>query len=383
MRLAQGRFPVFVNEATLPSWMAALAIHRGNVGLVGGSNMDDPSFVPFYERLIARFPGYITGRVLVCLLPGLAFLGLHYASAGRKVFQDWSWFLAALIGAAMLCLYYATHTMRTLLPEMNIWLRPGGERVYMTALTRILSDRNFVLAGLFFGLLNCAIGISFGLPYSEAPARATILIGYFLAGFVCGMAVLGIYGICVSIGAFCRNATRSFDFTAPDRCGGTQFLGDALVIFASVTLIVGVMISVYIVETEWTGGNAWWIVALKSSWIVFPYAMSLIALVVPALPINHALRAYKIEQEVLLQDRLAEIRRSLEESHADPAKLKDLREDYKFEQSVREDLHRMRTWPYGTNAKVNYIIVLIPNLTATLKSASTWIDRLSVLPPLN
>ena len=335
--------------------------------------MKHPSFVPFYERLIPRFPGYIPGRVLVSVLPGLAFLGLHYASAGNKAFQDWSWFLAVLISAAMLCLYYATHTLRTLLPEMNLRLRPAGEGVYMAPLTRILSDRNFVLAGLFFGLLNCAIGISFGLPYSEAPARATILIGYFLAGLVCGMGAFGIYGICVSIGAFSRNATRSFDFTAPDRCGGTQFLGDALVIFALVTLIVGVMISVYIVETKWTGGNAWWIVALEFFWIGFPYVMSLIALVAPAVPINQALRAYKIEQEVLLQDSLSEIRRKLEENHSNPAKLKDLREDYKFEQGVREDLHRMRTWPYGTSAKLNYLLGLIPNLSATLKSVATWI----------
>ena len=62
----------------------------------------------------------------------------------------------------------------------------------MTPLTRILSDRNLVLAGLFFGLLNCGFGYAFGLPYSKALAVATILSGYFLAGSVCGLAVFGI-----------------------------------------------------------------------------------------------------------------------------------------------------------------------------------------------
>ncbi len=187
--------------------------------------MDDLKFLPFYERLIIRFPGYLIGKVLVSTLLGLAFLVGHYVSIGNKVFEDWSWFLSALITTAMLCLYYATHTLRTLLPEMDMRLRPDGNEVYMTTLKRILSDRHFVLAGLFFGLLNCGVGYSFGLPYSKGLAVVTILSGYFFAGFVCGMAVFGIYGISVSIGAFSRKAKHSFDFTSPDRCGGNTVSG--------------------------------------------------------------------------------------------------------------------------------------------------------------
>lgn len=327
--------------------------------------MDNLKFLPFYERLIR----HIVGKVLVSALLGLAFLGAHYVSIGNKVFTDWSWFLSALISAAMLCLYYATHTLRTILPEMNMRLGHGGDEVFMTPLNRILSDRHFVLAGLIFGLLNCGFGYCFGLPYWETPAILTILGGYFLAGFVCGMAAFGIYGVSVSISAFARKAKGSSDFTSPDRCGGTLFLGEALVIFSSVTLIVGVMISVYILKAAWTGGNRWWIISLKGFWIAFPYVMSLVALIVPAVPLNKALREYKMEQEDVLRDHLAEIRKRLEDNQLDAAQRKEVREDYEFQQGIRKELHRMRTWPYGLGANLKYLVIFVVNLFASVESA--------------
>jgi len=337
--------------------------------------MDDLKFLPFYERLTIRFPGYIAGKILVSALLGIAFLAAHYVSTGDKVFKDGSWFLGVLIGTAMLCLYYATHTLRTILPEMAVRLGPDGDEVYMSPLKRILSDRNFVLAGLIFGLLNCGFGVSFGLPYSRWPSLITILSGYLLAGFVCGMAVYGIYGVSVSLSAFSRKAKPSFDFTSPDRCGGTVFLGDALIVFAAVTLVVGVMISVYILKVDWTRENTWWITSLKGFWIAFPYVASLVALIAPAVPLNEALRDYKTEQEVVVQDRLTEIRNRLESNQLDVTVRKELREDYDFHTNIRKDLYKMRTWPYGLSAHLKYLSVFVANLFASVDSVLKWIEK--------
>jgi hypothetical protein len=339
--------------------------------------MDNQRFYPFYERLLAQFPGQLIGKVLVSTLIGLAFLVGHYVSIGNKVFDDWSWFLSVLIITATLCLYYATHILRTLLPEMDLRLRQCDNQVYMPTLIRILSDHNFILAGLFFGLLNSGIGYFFGLPYHEEIAVITILSGYFLAGFVCGMAVFGIYGVSVTIGAFSLKAKPSFDFTSPDRCGGTLFLGEALVEFSLVTLLVGVMISVYILKAKWTGDNTGWIRALKYIWIVFPYVMSLVALIAPAVPINSELRQYKMEQEDELQKQLTKIRENLEDDQIDPAKRKDLHEDYEFQQSVREELHGMRTWPYGVGANIKYLAGVGSSLFASVESASSWMHKIA------
>lgn len=340
--------------------------------------MDDQQFCPFYERISAKFPGYLFGKVVVSLFLGLAFLAAHYLSIRDELFEHWGWFLSVLITTAMLCLYYATHTLKTLFPEMDMRLSPNGNDVYMAPLKRILSDKNFVLAGLLFGSLNSMIGYCFGLPlpYFEGFAVITILAGYFLAGFVCGMAVFGIYGVSVTIGAFSRQAKPSLDFTSPDRCGGTLFLGDALVEFSLVTLIVGVMISIYILKTQWTATDTGWIMALKYVWIVFPYIMSLTALIAPAVPINSELRQYKMEQDALLHQHLLEISKQLENHQLDASKRKELREDYEFQQSVREDLHSMRTWPYGTSANLKYLTCVIPSIFASAESALPWIDKL-------
>jgi len=315
------------------------------------------------------------GKVLVSALLGLAFLAAHYGSIGNKVFEDWSWFLSALISTAMLCVYYATHTLRIILPEMAKRVRLDGDEVFMTPLKRILSDSNFVLAGLFFGFLNCGFGYGFGLPYSQGLAVVTILSGYFLAGFVCGLAVLGVYGVSISIRAFSRKAKRALDFTSPDCCGGTLFLGEALVVFSSVTLIVGVMISVYILKADWTRDQTWWILSLKYLWIGFPYVMSLLALIAPAVPISNELREYKIEQDDLLQVRLTEIRERLEQPQLSAAERKDLHECYQFQQSLRRDLHRMRTWPFGLGANLQYFTVVGASSFASVDAASAWMNK--------
>jgi hypothetical protein len=219
-------------------------------------NGKDFAFHPFYERWVAWVPGYVIGPLLLSIVLGLAFLGAHYAAGDAKIFRDWSWLLALLITTAALALYHATYTLRGLLPEMSLRLAPRGggndaetspgDSIFMRPLNKILSDRNFMLAGAFFGLLNCLMGYLFGLPRAGAVEHGTLMFGFFLAGFVCGMAAWGIYGVTVMVAAFAREAGPGLDYTAPDHCGGVQFLGEGLVTFASVTLIVGVMISVFI-----------------------------------------------------------------------------------------------------------------------------------------
>jgi hypothetical protein len=333
----------------------------------------DQKFLPFYERIANRCGGDIAGRIVVSALLGSAFLVPHYVGnwlVGKKV-NDWSWFLGVLITTAMLCLYYATHALETMFPEMNTRLGPNGADVYMSPLKKTLSDAKFIVAGIFFGSLNCGIGYLFGLPYLKYPGFVTILIGYFLAGFVCGMAVWGIYGVFAPIKAYSINARPSFDFSSPDRCGGTGFLGDALIVFSSVTLIAGVMISIYILKTDWGRDHTWWGMLMEGIWIIFPYVGSLIVLIAPAVPINQELREYKLEQEVNLKEHLIEIRRRLESESAYDVR-KDLREDHEFQQNRRKDLHAMRTWPFGLGANLKYLSVVATNLVAHSASAAHW-----------
>src|SRR6266404_919941 len=96
--------------------------------------MDDQKFFPFYERIANRLcHGYVAGRIVVSVVLGLAFLVPHYGGNwlwGKEV-NDWSWLLGVLITTTMLCLYYATHTLKTMFSEMNTRLGSEGEKVYM------------------------------------------------------------------------------------------------------------------------------------------------------------------------------------------------------------------------------------------------------------
>jgi hypothetical protein len=336
--------------------------------------MSDLTFTPFYEGGPGWFLGLI-GKLLVAAGLGLLFFVPHAIVVDGQVVKDWSWFLAALITTAMLALYYATDTLRGLLPEMSLRLRAkDGQRrdaVFMTPLRRILSDRNFLLAGCVVGAINAGMGNVFGIPDPGTCAYYTTLFGFFLAGFVCGMATLGIVGVTIVVARFARHAQDSFDYTAPDHCGGVQFIGEGLVVFSSVTLIVGVMMSVYIHAFPWTNEQ---VAALQWVWIILPYGLSLVVLMWPAVPLNDALRRYKVREEEKQLVEIAEIRRKLNAKPRVGAK-KDLREDYAYEQNIRKELQAMGTWPHGMSANLKYLGIFAANLLASASTAVSLLGK--------
>jgi hypothetical protein len=340
--------------------------------------MGSLQFLPFYERLTAGIPGSIFSRAIISVFLGLVFLAAQFLSIGTKTFYDWSWFLGLLITAMMLCLYVATYTLHELLSRMAIYLS-SDKQAFRVGLKDTLSDRNFVVVGSIFGALNCVMGSCFGLPYSDGPAIISILFGYFLVGFIGGMAILGIYGVFVAVREFSRELKPALDFTSPDNCGGTLFIGDALVVFSAVTLIAGVMISIYILKTDWAGDHSWEIMALKSFWIVFPYIMSPIILIIPAIPVHIELRNYQLEQEESLKKQLVTIRQRSEDNQLDGTRRKELRDDLEFHQNARLELHGMRLWPYGIGGSSKYIIILVTNLATTFSTVSGWLKSLKIL----
>ena len=335
-------------------------------------NANEQNFLPFYERLANYLPGYVASRVIASALLGLLFFVPHSLLGQPKSdASDWSWFLALLISVAMVCLYYATHTLGALSAEFNSRASSEEVKAYKYALGDVLSDWKFIQGGIFFGGLNCAVGLYLGLP-SNTP-RVTILFGYFLAGFVGGMAVRGIYGVTKLLNAFSSKAKSSFDFTSPDGCGGTGFVGEALIVFSSVFLIVGVMVSIYMLRTTWTSPGRPGVNLLRIFWIFFPYLCSLVALTGPAIPIARELKRYKIEEELNLQHRLKETRGGLDDPKR-AADRKDLREQNDDLQNQRKVLYAMRTWPFGLGANLKYFGILAVNVSAHVSGATKLVQ---------
>ena len=210
----------------------------------------ESQFLPFYENwaewIGKRLGVPVVGKLIASLIPGLVFFVIHFLCtrgdlSGPPIaqFHAWSWMIGVMTICCLLSLYFATHAFKGLFPQIDVWQAPDRRRLYLDRLNRRLSDRNFVLAGTLFGALNMLMGYWFGVPYTAIAGQVSIYLGFFLVGFVCGMAAWGICGVLVTISVIVRQGLLNLDFTAPDRCGGTKFLGEAFVKFSAVTLIMG------------------------------------------------------------------------------------------------------------------------------------------------
>ena len=337
--------------------------------------MSQPGFQPFYEVITERLPGpsSVIWKVFLPLILGLIFLVAHFRSIGKVMFSDWSWLLSVLISSSLLLLYYATSTLRGILPQIDRRLQKKGEayhrenQPYFMSIKRTLGNSKFLLAGLFFGSLNCWMGYSFGVPYGGLAGRVTIFSGFFVVGFICGMAALGIYGVLDTIKALMRTENIEIDYSAPDGSGGTLFLGEALVKFGSVTLVMGVLIAIFIVNFKWAASpDNDLIKALKWFWIAFPFALSLLVLLAPSAEINRKLSDYKVVEEDRIDDNLAELRILSVDPALTAAEREAARKDYEYYNKLRAEVYKMRTWPYNVNSSLQYAGMFIGNVAAVV-----------------
>jgi hypothetical protein len=268
------------------------------------------------------------------------------------VFSDLSWMVGLLISLAIVLLSYATSTLIILVTEADLRISAGLRNLYMGRLRFWLSDFKFLLAGAFFGLLNVTMGYSFGVKYRALPSRLTIFFGFFIVGFVCGMAAYSLSGVIGFVRGFVT-ANPTLDYREPDRCGGTSFLGEALVKFSLVNLVMGVLISIYIVCAPWTNRNHTFVHVLIWAWIGFPFIVSLAYLLGPGTVIHGLLQRYKRQEQQMLFVRLRHTRANIPIASVDA---KTLREELEYELRLQTELYKMNTWPFSPASAVQYSI---------------------------
>jgi hypothetical protein len=303
-------------------------------------------FYPFFDRAAEWFPAPVVAKGAVALL-----LGIGFVPAGFP-------FLGALIGCGMAALYYGTHTFRGMFPHLDLWSEPEGGEIYRKTVGRVLRDRNFVAAGVFFGIVNTWMGREFGVP-KDVANQAIDFGGFFVVGFVCGMAVWGILGVAATVHSFTASGKVRFDYTDPDHCGGMGFLGEALLKFGAVTLIEGVLIWLYIRHTKWDHLNVGPVAALGLFWAAFPFLLSLIVWLLPAQMVSRALEDYKVREEGLLQSRLSELRKRIENPALPALDRDEARKEYDYRVALRAELYRMQTSPFSLLAAAKYAAVFL------------------------
>ena len=331
------------------------------------------SFRPFYEWIPDRFAIPFIVKVLLSILLGLLYLAPRYKVVKEEILIDWSWLLSMIIVVAMICLYYATHTFRAMFPQMNLRLPSQDSTVidsaYFNKVRYCLSDKMFIWFGLVFAVANCGVGLGLLSGNEEPPDIATNFLGYFLAGFVCGMAVCGIIGVVKTLTEYLNHEPK-VEYTNPDGCGGYLFLGEALIKFAGVTLLAGVLISVYILKALWDPEDlpSPLAQAIMWVWIALPFSLSLLILLAPASRANRALMNHRIEQEVKLGLAFDKSRDALLQAGTAADRREELRHEIEYYGDLRTQLHRMRVWPFNAQTNIKFMILLVSNAIVAIQS---------------
>ena len=141
-------------------------------------------------------------------------------------------------------------------------------------------------------------------------------------------------------------------------------------------LLMGVMISVYVLHTDWQGAREGAPLLLKYVWVAVPYVALLLVLLVPVSPLNEALKAYKLKQQQLLRQQMAFRWQQLCAGEGTPDERQEWRLDYEFLLVRRQQLYAMRTLPFAITTNIKFVMILVGSLATTIKSALDVVDKL-------
>jgi hypothetical protein len=319
--------------------------------------------IPFYETLInrLRMPYYLS-----CLLFCLPFLILHMGLGilfKVDIFADCSWLLSLMIGYTLLLVVWNTKKLRKLTLNLFAFNELETEDFYATIvrlLQTILSNKNLVIYGISFGFLNTAFGLAYGIWYANPFLAASILLQFFVEGFICGMAICGIVGVVKMINTFSALDKIAINYRAPDKCGGISIIGNHLLYFSITSLSVGVLISLYIYLTPWTHRTQDLVKFSIYAWMAFPHFAAISVLLIPMLKLHHMLEKLKHGQDLLLLKSCAGLRSSLDKL-LNPSAPKEFQQfslgvmHYTHLTDMHAKVNSLCTWPFDSRSGLIYV----------------------------
>ena len=156
-----------------------------------------------------------------------------------------------------------------------------------------------------FATLNISVGHLLGVPTDlrgSVPALAMIYVGFFLSGFFAGMGLLSIISVIALHLRFAPHIQYSLNPDNPDGSGGIGSLGDSLWFFASLIGAVGVLVSVFLVNVEWSYLYKGYGQVLFMLWLGLPYTLAVSIVLVPGLAVRRQVRGYKSFREKQLKE---------------------------------------------------------------------------------
>ena len=316
------------------------------------------------------------------LLLGLPFLTLHFGLGmlfKENILTDRSWLLSLMISYTFLLLVWNTKTLRTLTLNLFDLAESESEQFHSTIIKQlegILSNHRLFCYGTFFGLLNVSFGVVYGIWYANPYLVASIVLQFFVEGFICGMAVCGIVGIVKMIYTFSAQEEITINYRAPDKCGGFSKIGNTLLQFSITSLSVGVLISLYIYLSPWTHEGQAIVKYSIYIWMVFPHFVAISVLFFPLLTLHNMLEKFKSHHDLLLTRRCASIQNYLG-NLLHESDVKDFHHltlgviYYNHMTEMHSKLHSLCTWPFDSRSGSIYVAGF---LVATLVPVSQLVQ---------
>ncbi len=267
-----------------------------------------------------------------------------------------------MIGYTFLMVVWNTKKLRTLTLNLFDHIESDTEIFHATSiqqLKKILSTKNLVGYGILFGLLNTSFGVAYGIWYTSPYLIASILMQFFVEGFICGMAVCGIVGVVKMVSTFSVQEKIAINYQSPDKCGGISKIGNALLQFSLTSLSVGVLISLYIYLSPWTNRSQEIVKFSIYVWMGFPHFAAISVLLLPLLMLHNMLEKLKHKHDLFLLKRCSSLRNSLGDlMHA--SENKDFQHltlgviHYTHMTEMHAKVHSLCTWPFDSRSGIIY-----------------------------
>ncbi|MCX4240337.1 serine/threonine-protein kinase [Paraliomyxa miuraensis] len=244
--------------------------------------------LPLYHRWAQRIDdetgvptsGAIMLSALVTLLHSIP-LWICHPRQTHAAPSRWEIMLCATIFVSQISLFHATkltaETLHAIAGRAARDRRSTPDRLD-SMLRMHVSDRRLVTSGLVFALVNVVIGLALGVVRHELSGAAlAATLGASVVGFICGMALAGLYGLASVLRALALEGLTDASAEHPGHEGGFDHIGSACMSFALCTSITGAVLSI-LTTVDATGrphdGMAWF---LKFAWIVWPLLVTLAA----------------------------------------------------------------------------------------------------------
>lgn len=253
-------------------------------------------FYPFYDPYRGGNMLSMVAKVSISLSVGLFYLLAQFLTLPDKMvfFEQSIWVLGAIMSTCIMAMYAATMAFRKSLA--TIGRIEGQSKICQDIIENWMSDNQYLLAGAGFATLNTLVGHLLGVPaeiHQPAIALGMLYVGFFVSGFLAGMGLLSIAAVIALHLRFAPNLQHALDPEDPDGAGGIGTLGDSLWFFALLIGTVGVLVSIFLINVNWSLIYKGYVQLIYLLWLALPYVLAVSVVLIPGLAVRRQVSQFK------------------------------------------------------------------------------------------